>query len=160
MNNFKFSKSSLEKLNGIHVILRETCMYALPLCEIDFGVTWGYRTPEQQRKVYDDGFSNCDGTEILSPHQKQLAVDLHPAVKYQGVTDYRDETMLKIAEAMRLGFLKINPPDYRLMWGMRWSFLTEKQTAQRMYDEIAVPKFKDVPHFELVKMKKTCETTN
>jgi len=35
-----------------------------------------YRTPEQQRALYDAGKSNCDGTKILSKHQFHLARDI------------------------------------------------------------------------------------
>ena len=35
-----------------------------------------YRTPEQQRALFDAGKSKCDGTDILSRHQSHLARDL------------------------------------------------------------------------------------
>lgn len=36
-----------------------------------------YRTPEQQRKLFDEGKSKCDGTKILSKHQSHLARDVY-----------------------------------------------------------------------------------
>ena len=40
------------------------------------GVDSYYRTPEQQRKLYDEGKSKCDGTKIWSKHQSHLARDI------------------------------------------------------------------------------------
>lgn len=35
-----------------------------------------YRTPEQQRTLFNSGRSRCDGTKIASKHQSHLARDL------------------------------------------------------------------------------------
>lgn len=35
-----------------------------------------YRTVEQQKKLFDEGKSKCDGTKIRSKHQDHLARDL------------------------------------------------------------------------------------
>jgi hypothetical protein len=36
-----------------------------------------YRTPEQQRHLYDEGRSKCDGVKKLSKHQYHLARDIY-----------------------------------------------------------------------------------
>ena len=40
------------------------------------GVDSYYRTPAQQKALFDEGKSKCDGTKILSKHQSHLARDI------------------------------------------------------------------------------------
>lgn len=35
-----------------------------------------YRTAEEQKKLFDEGKSKCDGKKKISKHQKWLAIDL------------------------------------------------------------------------------------
>jgi hypothetical protein len=40
-------------------------------------IAWFHRTPEQQKVLFDEGKSKCDGYKKISPHQNWLAVDLY-----------------------------------------------------------------------------------
>lgn len=80
MKHFKFGKGSLENLQGVSEDLIAICDLALEISEYDFSIISGYRTAEQQNKMYLDSLSSCDGYQILSAHQKGLAVDILPYV--------------------------------------------------------------------------------
>ena len=43
---------------------------------IHFIISWFYRTREEQKKLFDEGKSKCDGTIKVSAHQKWLAIDI------------------------------------------------------------------------------------
>ena len=43
---------------------------------INFMVTCFYRTAKEQKKLFDEGKSQCDGVTKKSSHQKWLAIDL------------------------------------------------------------------------------------
>jgi len=43
---------------------------------IDFIITAFYRSPEEQKKLYDKGLTACDGTLKKSNHQRWLAIDI------------------------------------------------------------------------------------
>jgi len=56
-------------------------MFALLTCyamfhDIRFIVTSFYRTPEEQKKLYEEGKSKCDGITRRSRHQDWLAIDI------------------------------------------------------------------------------------
>jgi len=38
---------------------------------------YAMRSSSEQRKLYDEGLSKCDGTKILSAHQKGTAADIY-----------------------------------------------------------------------------------
>lgn len=80
-----FSKNSLAKLSTCHTDLQRLMCEAIKDCPIDFGISHGHRTPEEQFELFKKGrqeFSNgiwmvvddrkvvtyCDGYEKLSKH--------------------------------------------------------------------------------------------
>ena len=50
---FKLSNRSLEKLEGVNPVLVETVKEAIKLSSVDFGVIYGVRSLEEQKKVYE-----------------------------------------------------------------------------------------------------------
>ena len=54
---FKLSKRSLNKLEGVRPDLVETVKLAIKLTRVDFGITCGLRTLEQQKRLVATGRS-------------------------------------------------------------------------------------------------------
>ncbi|MDR0571391.1 MAG: hypothetical protein LBG48_00905 [Rickettsiales bacterium] len=71
MPNFHFSPSSLSKLEGVDPRLQFLAKEVLSISPIDFAITSGLRTKEEQYKLYKEGKSKCDGINTLSKHQSK-----------------------------------------------------------------------------------------
>lgn len=119
---FKLSKRSLERLQGVHPDLVEVVKLAITLTEVDFGVTEGLRNIDRQRELVAKGASKTMNSWHLTGH----AVDL---VAYVGSEVRWDWPLYhKIAEAMKRASKALGVP---IVWGGDWK------------------SFKDGPHFEL-----------
>ena len=122
MNNFRLSRHSLERMQGVHPDLVKVVMLAIQLTEVDFGITEGLRTIEKQREYVARGASKTLNSRHLTGH----AVDL---VAYIGAEVRWDWPLYhKIADAMKRAAKELNVP---IVWGGDWT------------------SFKDGPHFEL-----------
>lgn len=122
MKNFRLSRRSLERMQGVHPDLVKVVMLAIELTEVDFGVTEGLRTIERQREYVARGASKTMNSRHLTGH----AVDL---VAYIGAEVRWDWPLYhKIADAMKRAAKELNVP---IVWGGDWT------------------SFKDGPHFEL-----------
>ena len=126
---YKFSKRSLERMEGIDEKLVIIAHRALSISKIDFGIPefGGLRNSDQQKKLFDLGKSKVDGTEVKSKHQYGKALDVFAYV--DGNASWDIEYMAQIAAA----FLQAsNSLGYNIIWGGLWE------------------NFIDTPHFELV----------
>ncbi len=137
---YSFSQRSKNNLLFIHPDLVKVMNEAIKNSPIDFIITDGIRSTEEQRKLYNQGrttpgkvVTNADGVNNKSNHQVKsdgygYAVDLYPF--YNGSAQLNDAKSLKViadhvkSVAKELGV--------NIQWGGDW-------------------KFKDYPHFELVK---------
>ena len=54
---FKLSSRSLGKLKGVNPLMIDTVKRAIEVSSVDFGVIYGVRSVEEQRKLYDAGRS-------------------------------------------------------------------------------------------------------
>ena len=54
---FKLSSRSLRKLEGVHPDMFATVQKAIERTKIDFGVTYGVRSQEEQQRLFDMGRS-------------------------------------------------------------------------------------------------------
>ena len=54
---FSLSNRSKGKLEGVHPDMVSVVKRAIELTKVDFGVTYGVRTLEEQKKLYDSGRS-------------------------------------------------------------------------------------------------------
>ena len=54
---YKLSSRSLGKLEGVNPILVDTVKRAIELTKVDFGVIFGVRSLETQKKLYESGRS-------------------------------------------------------------------------------------------------------
>lgn len=129
---FRWSKRSLRELEGIDPDLRKVCDLALKLTPIDFIITDGKRTIEEQRHYVKIGASKT----MNSRHLKGDAIDfvaLIPDTSGKKKVSYRFEAMKKIAGAFKKAAKQLDIP---IEWGGDWK------------------SFKDTPHIQLAKRKK------
>ena len=153
---FKLSSRSLGKLEGVHPDMVNTVKRAIELTKVDFGVTYGVRTLEEQEKLYKAGRSQT----MKSKHLRQdsgysHAVDL---VAYDGsnvvwelnVYDDICDAMVEAAEEVGAA----------IKWGAAWSegdirsYEGTAEDAMNAYIDLRRSQgrrpFIDGPHFELI----------
>ena len=125
---FQLSERSQRHLDGVNPKLVEVVKLAIQLTKVGFGIpaTGGYRTPEQQRALYDAGRSQRDGYQNKSHHQTGNAVDVFAYV--DGKASYDMGDLAQVAAAML-------EAGHRLGVSVRWGGLWKS--------------FVDGPHFEL-----------
>ena len=109
---FKLSNRSKGRLEGVNPKLVQVVNKAIELTKVDFGVTYGLRTLEEQQKLFDSGRSQT----MKSKHLDGRAVDL---VAYFGSDiswelNVYDEICDAMAEAARRNSVAIK-------WGAAWS---------------------------------------
>jgi peptidoglycan L-alanyl-D-glutamate endopeptidase CwlK len=125
-NMFNFSQSSLNKLSTVNPSLQLLAKEVIKISPIDFAITSGIRTKEEQIKLFKEGKSKCDGINNISKHQTGDAMDICPCLN--GKLDYTAENDLYFiiglfyAEAKEMG-LKIRVGalwDGESIKGNRW----------------------------------------
>lgn len=124
---FKFGQTSLERMQGVHPLLRECAERALSYGILDLTVVpyGGLRTLEDQRKLVARGASQT----LESLHRKQEtgyghAIDLGPyPIDWNNITNF-----MLMGTLMFRAASEIKMP---LEWGGHWKT------------------FKDYPHFQL-----------
>ena len=148
---FSLSSRSLKKLKGVDDTLVEVVKEAINLTKVDFGVTFGMRTLEEQQKLYDSGRSQT----MKSKHLDGRAVDL---VAYFGSDiswelNVYDDICDAMAEAARRHTLAVK-------WGAAWSegdirmYTGTAEDAMNAYVDLRRSQgrrpFIDAPHFEMM----------
>lgn len=119
---FKLSERSKKRLVGVHPDLVKVVYRALELTPVDFGITEGLRTIEQQREYVKQKKSKTMNSRHLTGH----AVDV---VAYPLDKDtWNMKYYRMIADAFKQASKELNIP---IVWGGDWT------------------SFKDGPHFEL-----------
>lgn len=147
---FKFSQNSLNRLATVHPDMQRVAHRAIELTTIDFSITQGKRTLDEQKRLYGKGrtASQCRAAgvpaEYARPNDKKVtwtlksnhisgnAIDVAPYVK--GKLEYDDNGKLglwpQIANAFKLAACELGVP---IKWGGDWEGTTDR------------------PHFELVR---------
>lgn len=148
---FKLSSRSEGRLEGINPKLIEVVKTAITLTKVDFGVTCGMRTVEEQEKLVASGASQT----MKSKHLEGRAVDL---VAYIGpnitwALNKYDELADAMAEAARKKGVAIK-------WGAAWSvgdiasYEGSMEDAMNEYVDLRRSQgrrpFIDAPHFEMM----------
>jgi len=149
--SFKLGKKSLSKLQGVDNALVEVVKTAITLTKVDFGVVYGLRTLEEQKKLYAAGRSQT----MKSKHLEGRAVDLMAYVDGKGSWElnvYDD-----LADAMKAAAIKHNVP---IKWGAAWSvgdirfWRGNMEEAMMSYIDLRRSQgkrpFIDGPHFEMM----------
>ena len=89
---FNWGKTSLKRMEGIDERLIRVLFRAIRIASkkkdgIDMTIPQfgGLRTADQQNKLFENGFSKCDGYDKKSYHQSGRAVDVIPYIKGKNV---------------------------------------------------------------------------
>ncbi|MBY0464239.1 MAG: M15 family metallopeptidase [Burkholderiales bacterium] len=151
MPTYHLGTRSLAELEGVHPDLVKVVKRAIEITPIDFAVTDGKRTIEEQRAFVASGASQTMDSRHLTGH----AVDLVAFVGNKGRWEL--DLLCKIALAMRSAALELKVP---LRWGGNWDVqLTDVDTSPEDLVQDYIEKriaagrkpFVDAPHFELPK---------
>jgi len=147
---FKLSKRSLGRLEGVHLDLVRVVEKAITLTTVDFGVTCGLRTLEEQKKLVEQGASQT----LKSKHLEGLAVDLVAYVG--GRVSWEMPLYDKIADAMHTAALE---EGVKLCWGGAWHlpdiccWTEDMEDARNDYIDLRRSQkrrvFIDAPHFQI-----------
>ena len=114
---FKYSKKSKDLLNGVDPQLKTLMNEVLKQSKLDIGITYGIRTAEEQRYIFDSGASRCDGVIKTSKHQLGLAVDF--VVYYKGKLTYNIKYYYYIVGLIEVISKQLNIKARSGIW---WSF--------------------------------------
>jgi len=148
---FKLSSRSMRKLKGVDEGIVAVVKDAISITKVDFGVTFGLRTLEEQKKLYESGRSQT----MKSKHLEGRAVDL---VAYFGSDiswelNVYDDICDAMAEAARKN-------DVAIKWGAAWSegdireYAGTAEDAMNAYVDLRRSQgrrpFIDAPHFEMM----------
>ena len=120
--SFSLSNRSLGHLDGVHPALVKVVKRAIKITDIDFGVTQGVRSIEEQIKLVEAGASRTMKSRHLTGH----AVDV--VAYFEGGISWHCPLYEKIADAMKKAAVEL---DVDIEWGGDWR------------------SFFDGPHFQL-----------
>ena len=148
---FKLSTRSMGRLEGIDHNLIRIVTEAIKLTKVDFGVTCGMRTVEEQEKLVASGASQT----MKSKHLEGRAVDL---VAYVGSSVTWQLNMYDdLADSMAKAAKDLGIP---LKWGAAWTvgdiskYEGTMESAMNDYVDLRRSQgrrpFIDAPHFELM----------
>jgi histidinol phosphatase-like PHP family hydrolase len=141
----------MKKLKGVDEGIVAVVKDAIGITKVDFGVTFGLRTLEEQKKLYESGRSQT----MKSKHLEGRAVDL---VAYFGSDiswelNVYDDICDAMAEAARKN-------DVAIKWGAAWSegdireYAGTAEDAMNAYVDLRRSQgrrpFIDAPHFEMM----------
>ena len=149
--SFKLSSRSEGRLEGINPQLIEVVKTAITLTKVDFGVTCGMRTLEEQEKLVASGASQT----MKSKHLEGRAVDL---VAYIGPNvTWALNKYDELADAMSAA---AKQKGVALKWGAAWTVDNiadwdgSMEDAMNAYVDVRRSQgrrpFIDAPHFEMV----------
>ena len=149
--SFKLSVRSLSKLSGVDPSLIAVVERAIELTKVDFGVIYGMRTEDEQKKLVAAGKSQT----MKSKHLVGRAVDLMAYVDGKGCWElnvYDD-----LCDAMKEAAKEL---DIAVKWGAAWSegdirtYPGTAEDAMMKYIDLRRSQsrrpFIDGPHFELM----------
>jgi len=147
---FKLSTRSKERLIGVEPTLVKVVRRAIELTDVDFGVTQGLRTEEEQKKLVAKGASKTMKSKHLTGDAVDLAAYIGSRLSWE-ITLYDD-----IADAMKLAAKEYG---VKIRWGAAWhiddivSYEGTMQDATNEYVDLRRSQgrrpFIDAPHFEL-----------
>lgn len=126
---FNWGKTSLKRMEGIDERLIRVLFRAIRIASkkkdgIDMTIPQfgGLRTADQQNKLFENGFSKCDGYDKKSYHQSGRAVDVIPYIKGKNVYNLPEtEKQLMFYKVAVCMLEASNKEGVRLNWGGNWS---------------------------------------
>lgn len=153
---FSLSTRSLGRLEGVHPAMADTVKMAIKRTKIDFGVTCGLRTVDEQKRLVASGRSQTmNSKHIPQADGMSHAVDL---VAYDGPSPVWELNMYDdICDAMAAAAREVG---CKIKWGAAWSegsitdYSGSAEDAMNAYVDLRRGQgrrpFIDAPHFELM----------
>lgn len=111
MSDFKLSRRSLDRLEGIDERLQAVVKHAITLTKTDFGVVQGMRTLEQQKELVAKGASQT----MKSKHLEGKAFDIMAYVN--GRASWELNLYDDLADAIKEAAIVVGVP---ICWGAAW----------------------------------------
>ena len=137
---FKYGRSSIERLNTVHPILRQIFINVLNYGIMDVSIIYGARGKDDQNSLFKKGLSKVEWPNskhnIRDHWSKSQAVDAAPFINGSASFNYNHCCYLAglaMGEAKRMGV--------RVRWGGDWDEDGEAITDQS---------FNDLLHFEII----------
>lgn len=150
MGKWKFSRRSLQRLEGVKPELVEVTHTALQLSRIDFGVTCGLRTIQEQRELVARGASQTMNSKHITGDAVDVVAYIGSRISWE-LNLYDD-----IADAFKAAALE---HDVKIRWGAAWNVPDIREWDGTMQDAMDFyidtrrsqgrRPFIDSPHFEL-----------
>jgi peptidoglycan L-alanyl-D-glutamate endopeptidase CwlK len=142
---FKFSNSSLSKLETVDIRLQILAKEVLKASYVDFAITEGVRTIERQQQLYMGGQSKT----LNSKHLEGKAIDICPVIK--GKLDYSKEAAADLYFILGIFYLKAKEllEQYELTGGEKGLNIRLRFGAFWDEDSIKENKFVDAYHIEV-----------
>jgi|TARA_B110000211_G_scaffold93940_1_gene109559 peptidoglycan L-alanyl-D-glutamate endopeptidase CwlK len=149
--SFKLSSRSEGRLEGINPQLIEVVKTAITLTKVDFGVTCGMRTVEEQEKLVASGASQTMKSKHLEGRAVDLVAYIGPNVTW-ALNKYDELADAMAAAAKQKGLA--------LKWGAAWTVGNiadwdgSMEDAMNAYVDVRRSQgrrpFIDAPHFEMM----------
>lgn len=146
---FKLGKRSLKNLEGVNPHMVAVVKRAIQITNIDFGVTQGLRTREEQELLVASGASKTMKSKHLIGDAVDVVAYLGSRVSWE-ITLYDD-----IADAMKIAAKELG---VSVRWGAAWhindivDYSGTMQDATNAYVDLRRSQgrrpFVDAPHFE------------
>jgi len=96
---YQFGKHSKFNLSEVDSRLQDIANQAIKETTIDFGVSDGLRTLQEQQYFFSKGLSRCDGIVKKSRHQSGNAIDIYAYVA--GKASYKYEHMKYLTDLFK-----------------------------------------------------------
>lgn len=154
--SFKLSNRSLGKLEGVHPDMVATVKRAIELTKVDFGISCGLRTVEEQKRLVATGRSQTmNSKHIPQSDEYSHAVDCLAYV--DGDVVWEINVYDDICDAMAAAAKETGAS---IKWGAAWSegdiraYTGTAEDAMNAYIDLRRSQsrrpFIDGPHFELI----------
>tara|TARA_A100001234_G_scaffold156045_1_gene137593 strand:- start:37 stop:489 length:453 start_codon:yes stop_codon:yes gene_type:complete len=148
--SYVLSERSLSRLEGINDKLIKVVKSAIDYTKVDFGVTCGLRTVEEQKELVESGASMTMNSKHLDGNAVDLVAYVGPKISWE-LNVYDD-----VAEAMKTAAME---HDLSIRWGAAWHIDDIREWHGTM-EELMLAyidlrrrqgkrPFIDAPHFEV-----------
>lgn len=144
---YKFSRTSLKRLETCHEDLEKILKVAVSVSDIDFGIAEGHRTIEKQQEYFNEGKSKIDGINKKGKHNysPSLAADIYPYFDNGAKWDNEHLSYLAgLIHGVSEMLYEDGAINHKIRWGGNWDM-----DGIILLDQ----SFDDRPHFELVKQR-------
>lgn len=154
--SFKLSKRSLGKLEGVHPDMVATVKRAIELTKVDFGITCGLRTLEEQKRLVATGRSQTMNSKHI-PQSDEYSHAVDCLAYIDGEVCWEINVYDDICDAMAAAAKETGAA---IKWGAAWSegdiraYKGTAEDAMKAYIKLRSDQnrrpFIDGPHFELM----------